>query len=152
MRSNTTPEWYDICFCARQRGQRPRGDCRYAAGFRLTLRTPGVEVTLEALQDVGEDHPGRGDDDEPGEHLVALERRARDRHEVAHTGARRDQLAHDDTDQSVADPEAQPGEDERHGARQCDSTEELQVARAEGAGDADQMAIEVPHAGRRVDD
>ena len=65
---------------------------------------------------------------------------------------RRDELADDDADERVADAQPQPGEHEGDRPGERDGPEELQVRRTEGARDLDEVRVEVPHAGRGVDD
>src|SRR6187200_1787785 len=106
---------------------------------RSALRAPRVEVTLEPLQRVGQQHARGRDEEEAGEDLRALERRSCDGHHSSDPVLSRHELADDDADESVSDTETQAGEDERDGSRQRDGLEDDEIACAERPGDLDEM-------------
>src|SRR5439155_22970137 len=84
--------------------------------------------------------------------LRRLERRAVIRDELADAVPRRDELSDDDAGERVADAKPESGQDERHGTRQDDPSEDQRLGRAEGARDTQKGGVGVPHAGHGVDD
>src|SRR5512142_300409 len=118
----------------------------------LPLRTPRVEMPLEALEQERHRQPRGRDDHQVREYLAALKGLPGDHHRLPDAVLRGDVLADDDTDERVTEAQPQAGEDERHRSRQRDGPEDLEVAAAERSRDADELRVEVAHARGRVDE
>jgi hypothetical protein len=107
-------------------------------------------MALEPTHDCSQQQAGDRENQQAGEHKVGLKLFTGSLDQGTDTMLSTQQLGHEHADQRLPHREPQPAENERHGARQSDGAEDLEIIGAETACDADQVRVETADAAARV--